>query len=170
MGLRKFPQVHTQVLTKFAQVRASSRMVRGSSRASSRKFAQVRASSRKFAQVRGQFADVGWFAQVRVSSRTVRASSRAVREVRAHSQLPYTIVHGWFSKFSLMVHKDSQQVHASSHLFSTENLRTYTILSLIRHDAFARLKQGLGVTYFGYGVAVERSIDERTPPPPPCDV
>ena len=92
-------------------------------------------SSRKFAQVRGQFADAGWFAQVRVSSRTVRASSRAVREVRAHSQLPYTIVHGWFSKFSLMVHKDSQQVHASSHLFSTENLRTYTITSLIANGA-----------------------------------
>ena len=114
---------------KFAD---GSRMVRGSSRASSRKFAQVRASSRKFAQVRGQFADAGWFAQVRVSSRTVRASSRAVREVRAHSELPYTIVHRWFSKFSLMVHKDSQQVHASSHLFSTENLRTYTMSSPVR--------------------------------------
>ena len=29
-----------------------------------------------------------------------------------------------------MVHKDSQQVHGSSHLFSTENLRTYTTTSL----------------------------------------
>ena len=34
-----------------------------------------------------------------------------------------------------MVHKDSQQVHASSHLFSTENLRTYTITSLIANGA-----------------------------------
>ena len=116
---------------KFAQVRG---WFADGSRKFASKFAQVRASSRKFAQVRGQFADAGWFAQVRVSSRTVRASSRAVREVRAHSQLPYTIVHGWFSKFSLMVHKDSQQVHASSHLFSTENLPTYTITSLIVRD------------------------------------
>ena len=76
-------------------------MVRGSRKFAS-KFAQVRASSRA---VRGY---AGWFAQVRASSRTVRASSRAVCEVRAHAQLPYTIVHGWFSKFSLMVHTDSR--------------------------------------------------------------
>ena len=113
---------------KFAD---GSRMVRGSSRASSRKFAQVRASSRKFAGSSRMRDGSRKFALVRASSRTVRASSRAVREVRAHAQFPYTIVHGWFSKFSLMVHKDSQQVHASSHLFSTENLRTYTMSSLV---------------------------------------
>ena len=109
---------------KFAQVRGWFAEVREQVRASSRKFAQVRASSRA---VRG-------CGMVRASSRKFAdgsRGSRAVREVRAHSQLPYTIVHGWFSKFSLMVHKDSQQVHASSHLFSTENLRTYTMSSLI---------------------------------------
>ena len=104
---------------KFAQVRGC---FPDGSRKFARKFAQVRTSSRKFAQVRASSRAVRGCGMVRASSRKFADGSRAVREVRAHSQLPYTIVHGWFSKFSLMVHKDSQQVHASSHLFSTENL------------------------------------------------